>query len=305
MQRSTLLKIAGILIIIESCLALIAALFMALFIWFDYFVPSHLGSVSVITEAFYVEISIIIFELFAFVLGLLSALNTFKLRKFSISALGASFLLIAGLLFFATFLNNYLPHVGTIFTNPWSPIIFTSFWSPISQPWLGLPIVIFASISIIFLVSKKKEFSSKGINPLVALEAILILCLITSASFAIFSIVPYEQSAGQYAKASSYALSTLIVSIFTLIFSTLAGLLLFMKRRFYVSVALIVLSLITALSLPFIFMSIYPWIGSFFKGLVTESPVIVLSAIALVLALLGHKNVTEPQSNRPFNQNVS
>jgi hypothetical protein len=27
---------------------------------------------------------------------------------------------------------------------------------------------------------------------------------------------------------------------------------------------------------------VFPWIGSFFKGFVTESPVIVLSAVALV-----------------------
>ena len=301
MQRSTLLKIAGILIIVTSCLALVASLFMALFIWFDYFVPSHLGSVSGISEAFYVELSITIFELSAFVLGLLSAVNTFKLKRFSLSALGASILLIAGLLFFAKFFYNYLPHVGAIFHNFWSPIIFTSFWSPISQPWFGLTIIIFASIGIILLASRRKEFTIKENNPLVTLEAFLVLASITSALFAIFSIVPYEQAAEsariQHSafpnRAAYYPLATMIVSISTLIFSTLAGLLLFMKRRFYASVALIVLSLITALSLPFIFMYIYPWIGSFVKGLVTESPIIVLSAIALVLALLGQRNATK------------
>ena len=100
MQKSTLLKVAGILIIISSCLALVATLFMALFTWFEYFVPAHLGSVRVITEPFYVVISIIIFELYTFFLGLLSAVNISNRRKFSLSLLGATFLLIAGLLFF-------------------------------------------------------------------------------------------------------------------------------------------------------------------------------------------------------------
>jgi hypothetical protein len=292
MQRSTLLTVAGILIVISSCLALVASLFMGLFIWADYFHPSHLGSVRAIREAFYVEVSITIFELSAFVLGLLSAVNIFKSKKFSLSALGASFLIISGLLFFAKFLYNYLPHVEAI---------FQSFWSPIPQPYFGLPIIILASISIILLVSRRKEFDDKEINPLAALEAILILCSITSASFAIFSIVPYEQVAesariqhSAFPNHDAYSLlATMIVSICSFIFSTLAGLLLFKKSRFYASVGLIVLSLITALSLPFIFMSIYPWIGSFFKGLVTESPLIALLAIALILALLGQRNVTK------------
>ena len=298
MQRSTLLKIAGILIIVASCLALVAGLFMALFIWFDYFVPSHLGSVSGISEAFYVEVSITVFELFAFVLGLLSAANTFKLKRFSLSALGATILLIAGFLFFAKFLYDYIPHVGAIFQNFWSPAIFTSFFSPISQPWFGLPIIIFTSVSIILLVSKKKEFDTKEINPLVALEAILVLVSIISALSAIFSIVPYEQAAESAriqhrafpSRTGYYSLATMIVSTCTFFFAAIAGVLLVKKNNFNASIILTILSLLTALSLPFIFMSIYPWIGEFYKGLVIESPIIILSSIALILAFLGLRN---------------
>lgn len=218
MQRSTLLTVAGILIIIGSCLALVASLFSGLFIWAEYFNPSHLGSVRGISEAFYVEVSITIFELSALVLGLLSAVNIFKLKRFSLSALGASFLLIAGLLFFAKFLYNYLPHVEAI---------FTSFWSPIPQPWFGLPIIILASISIILLVSRRKEFDSKEINPLVTLEAILVLVSIISALSAIFSIVDYEQvlessriqQRGFPSHTAYSLLATMIVSICTLIFN--------------------------------------------------------------------------------------
>jgi hypothetical protein len=38
--------------------------------------------------------------------------------------------------------------------------------------------------------------------------------------------------------------------------------------------------------LPFIFNSIYPWIGSIVKGLVTASPIIILSTTALILEVL-------------------
>lgn len=298
MQRSTLLTVAGILIIICSCLALIAALFMAFFVWFDYFVPSHLGSVSGISEAFYVEISIIFFEFYAFVLGVLSAINIFKLKSFNLSVVGSSTLLIAGLLFFGKLAYSYIPHVAAIFQNPWSPIIFTGFWSPISQPWFGFSIIILASVSMILLASKKKEFVINKNNLLTALEAFLISVILISALFAILSIIPYEeaaesaliQSAGFPSLAAYSPIATMIVNICAFVFSTLAGLLLFTRKRFSASIVLIVLTLITAISLSFIFTLIYPWIGSFVKGLVTESPIIILSAIALALALIGRRS---------------
>ncbi len=273
MQRSTLLIISGILIAVGSCLVLVATLFVAFFTWAEYFVPSHYGSVRGITEPFYVEIAIIIFELSAFALGLFSALNTLKGRKFSLSILGATFLLIAGLLFFTDLVLNVLPHVETFgYYTGWS----------ILQQYLGLPIIVLASITIILLVSRKEEFNSKENNPLVTLKVILILCSIISASFAFFSIVPLEQGAGLFG--GNYPLSTLIVSICTLVFASSAGVLLIKKKYFLVSILLMVLSLLSALSLSFIFMYIFPWIGSFVKGLVTESPIIILSAVALVLA---------------------
>jgi hypothetical protein len=280
MQRSTSLIVTGIIIIVASCLALVAALSMALFLWFEYFIPSHLGSVRGVMEAFYVELSITIFELSAFILGIYSAVNTFKSKKFSLSVMGTSFLLIAGFLLYAKYLYNYLPHVEAVFTSFWSPII--------PQPWFGLPIIILASISLILLVSKKKEFDNVEIIRLETLKAILFLCSITSASFAIFSIIPYEQANGQFAY--TYPVETMIVNLLISIFTSIA-LALLTKKKFFglVSIAFTVLSLVLALSLPFIFMTIYPWIGEFYKGFMTESPVIVLSAVALALALLGKR----------------
>jgi len=281
MQRSTLLTVAGILVIVCSCLALVAALSMALFLWFEYFIPSHLGSVRGIMEAFYVEVSITIFELSAFILGLFSARHIFQSKRYGLSALGTSFLLIAGLLFFAEDLYNYLPHVESIFTSFWSPII--------PEPWFGVPIIIVASISLILLVSKKKEFNSKEINSLETLEMVLILCSITSASFALLSLVPYGQAQGHFAY--TYPVDTMIVNFFIVIFTAVAATLVIKKKCLILSIPLTILSLVSALSLPFLFLSNYPWIGEFYKGLMTESPVIILSAVALTLALLGKRNL--------------
>jgi hypothetical protein len=273
MQKSPLLIIAGILIAVGSCIALVGGLVIALFTWIGYFVSGHMGSVSGIDEPFYVQVAIIIFEISALVLGRFSASNTWNRKKFSLSTFGATFLLVAGLLFFANLILNVIPHVIPMYI-----------FAPFLQLYCGLPIIILASISIILIVSRKKEFNNKDTNPLVALEAILILCLIISASFAFFSFVSLERMDVQFA--SNYPLSTLIVSVCSFFFTALAGVLLLTRKNIYVIIALTALSLVSALSLSFIFMLIYPWIGTFFKGLVTGSPIIMLSAVALFLEFL-------------------
>jgi hypothetical protein len=290
MQRSTQLKEAAILIIIASCLALVASLFMAFFTWAEYFVPSHLGSVRVITEPFYVVISIIIFELFASVLGLTSALNTFKARKFSLSLLGATFLLIAGLLFFTNIPFELLPHVESFFGAYSS----NGGLLPFYQLFCGLPILILATVSISILVLRRREFNSQEIGSLLALKVILFLCLIISGFFALSSIVPYLQAISQFnERASSYPFYNIIVNI-TIFAFTFMGLTFLIKGKYLlVTITLILLSLLSALSLPFIFTTIFPWIGSFVKGFVRESPIIILSAVALVLAILGQRNVNQ------------
>ena len=283
MQKNPRLKIAGIFVVLGSCLAAVAALFMALSTWGEYFVPSHLGSVRVITEPFYVVISITIFELFAFALGLISALNTFKGKKFSLSFLGATFLLIAGLLFFTNILFDLLPHVESLFGSYSS----NGGLLPFYQTFFGLPILILASASMTMLVSRKQEFNSQEINPLLTLKAILILCIIISALSALFSLVPYLQASSQFnERAASYPLYTIIVNTLIFAFTSIALTFLTRRKHFFVPIALTVLSLLAALSLPFIFNSIFPWIGSFFKGFVTGSSMIILSAVVLVLEFL-------------------
>ena len=272
MPKSARLKIAGILIAVASCFALVASLFLALFARAEYFLPGHLGSVRVITEPFYVELAIIIFELSSFVLGLLSASNTLKGKKFGLSTLGATFLLIGGLLFFTDLVLNTLPPVETLFIGPFL------------QTYFGLPIFVLASTSMIFLFSRKKEFNNEKVNSSITLKAILILCSIISAFSALFSIVPYLQATSQFNElAASYPFYTMIINTVIFISMSIALAMQIKKKYFPLQISLTALSLMVALSIPFIFIHIFPWGGSFVKGLVTVSSAIILSAIALVL----------------------
>ena len=281
MQNSSRLGLAGVLTAAGSCIALVATILTAFFTWMEYFVPYHYG-VRIITESFYVATAIIIFELSAFVLGLLSASNTFNRRKFSSSILGATFLIIAGLLLFTNSLFNALPYVETLGANAgW---IF-------SELYCGIPIIILASTSLTLIASRKTEFNNKETNPQTTLKTILILTATISAAFALFSIIPLKQSLGEFA--SNYPLATIIVSSCTFILATSAGALLLKKKSLHALIALTILSLTLALSLPFIFMSIFPWIGSFVKGIVTASPIIVLSVTALILEI---HTVIKPRS---------
>jgi hypothetical protein len=274
MQNSSRLRIAGVLTAAGSCIALAATLLAALFTWMEYFVPYHYG-VRVISEPFYVATAIIIFELSAFVLGLLSASNTLNRRKFSLSILGATFLLIAGMLLFTNPLLNALPYVETLgMSGGWA----------IAELYCGLPIIILASTSIILIASRKTEFDNQETNPQAPLKTILILTATISAASALFSIIPIQQLPGEFA--SNYPLATMIVSSCTFLFTTIAVALLLKKKTTDATIALTILSLVTALALPFIFNSIYPWIGSYVKGLVTASPIITLSTTALILEIL-------------------
>ena len=115
----------------------------------------------------------------------------------------------------------------------------------------------------------------------------MILCAIISALFAVFSYIPHQQAAGQFS--GNYSLATMIVSIFTFVFALPTGMLLLLKKNTQISIAFTVFSLLSGLSLSFIFMAIYPWIGVFIRGLVTEALIIILSTITLVLALIGRK----------------
>ena len=135
MQRSPLPVIPAITMAIGTCLTLVASLFIILFTQIDYFVPYHYGT-RLIDAPFFVRLGIIGFELFAFLFSLLSAIQTLRKKEFNIF-LGAVFLLIGGLLFFANYLTNiFLPNL----------MDFSSFaWWWLLQGFFGFPIVFVAS----------------------------------------------------------------------------------------------------------------------------------------------------------------
>ena len=285
MQRSTQLKIATIGLVVGSCLVLVASCFMAFFTWAEYFVPSHLGSVRGITEPFYVVVSIVIFEMSASVLGFLSASNIRSRGKLNVSILGATFLLIAGLLFFNDLLINALPHIE-------SPSIM-GLWSCL-QTFFGIPVIVISSTSLVLLVLRRKEFTIKEINPLFTLKVVLILCSIISLCFAFFSIVPYFQAIRfNNELASSYPRYNIIVNSSIFVFASIALTLVIKKKYHFVTIALTAISLLLALTMPFIFNTIFPWIGSVVKGFVTESPVIILSITALAFAVFGQIEINK------------
>ena len=278
MQRSTQLKIATIGLVVGSCLVLVASCFMAFFTWAEYFVPSHLGSVRGITEPFYVVVSIVIFEMSASVLGFLSASNIRSRGKLNVSILGATFLLIAGLLFFNDLLINALPHIE-------SPSIM-GLWSFL-QTFFGIPVIVISSTSLVLLVLRRKEFTIKEINPLFTLKVVLILCSIISLCFA-FQAIRFNNEL-----ASSYPRYNIIVNSSIFVFASIALTLVIKKKYHFVTIALTAISLLLALTMPFIFNTIFPWIGSVVKGFVTESPVIILSITALAFAVFGQIEINK------------
>ena len=109
-------------------------------------------------------------------------------------------------------------------------------------------------------------------------------------SFAVFSYSSYMDAHGQFL--GSYPFYTFIVSICTLLFSLPAGILLLRRQNISLSITLVTFTLISALSLSFIFeIVVYPWTGVFVMGLNIELPIVLLSAVALALAFIGQRNM--------------
>jgi hypothetical protein len=271
MGRSVLLAIAGVLTAADACLALSACPFMAYFTYTQYFVFYHYGY-KVIDTPFYLRIAIIVLTVFAFAAGIISSKNTFRRKNYWLSIFGATFLLIAGLLFFIDIPLNNLPIETYYFYQEHS--------------W-GLPFTILALASIVLLVAKRHEFESKKSNPVAISAAFMFLCSIMAISFAVFSYIPYHQMAGAFG--GKYSFAAMIVSIFTFAFSLSAGVLLLKKKYFRAIIALTVLSLLSALSLSVVYLSIFLWTGSLLKALITESPIIALSTAALALVFKAKK----------------
>jgi hypothetical protein len=284
MQKSTLLTISGIAIAIGSCFALVASLFMVHFTQIDYFVPYHFG-IRLIDADFFIRVDIIVFELFAFVFGLISAIQTLRGKYFAMSVLGASFLLVAGILFFANFfVRIFYPYMMEFSFYAW-------WW--LLQGFFGFPTIFLSSMALIFIVLEKRGIqSTKKSNLLLISGTLMILCSIEAVFFGFMSFSPYPYETALNDGGFLTPIYSWTLSICASVFAFAAGVLLFFKKNTHLSIALMVLVLLSGLSLSVIFtFTIYALVWGYFGGLLFESPIIALSAVALVLAFLGQRNV--------------
>lgn len=145
MQRST---ISGITIAISSCLIIIAISFMVYFGLGNYFFIYQHG-IRVIDRDFYVLVGMIAFELTAFVFGLVSAIQALRKKTYKLSIVGASFILIAGILFFIPFFVRLL--------NPFLMQFCVYVWWSTIEMFCGIPMIILSSIGLFLIVLRKKE----------------------------------------------------------------------------------------------------------------------------------------------------
>ncbi len=93
-NRSTQLRVAGILITIGSCLALAVSLFIFYVLQLDFTFGWSFNA------DFLARIVIIVFGFSAFVCGLVSAKQVLSGKRFVVSVLGATLVLLVGSMFF-------------------------------------------------------------------------------------------------------------------------------------------------------------------------------------------------------------
>jgi hypothetical protein len=242
----------------------------------------HYG-IRVIDSPFFVRLSIIGFDLLASIFGLISAIQTVRGKGFKVSILGATFLVVAGLLFFASYLVNvFLPYLMDFSIVAW-------WW--LLQGFFGFPIVFLASLALIFIVLENRGIqSTKKNNLLIISGALMVLCSIEAVFFGFMSYspswtYPYETALNDHGYLTpiySWILSTCIF-----VFAIAAGIMLLLRRYTRSAIALTVLVLFSGLSLSMIFTStiyyalVWAWLG----GPLFEIPTIVLSSLALALAI--------------------
>jgi len=134
---------------------------------------------------------------------------------------------------------------------------------------------------------------------LVLSGALMIVCSIVTIFFGVLFYGYYQSQLHYYYGGQGYLeyFYSWMVSICAFAFALPAGILLLMKKFTRVSIALTFIVLLFGLSLPIIlaFMGIVgilytDWITGVISGLLGSWYIIVLSALALVLAFLGHRN---------------
>lgn len=285
MQRSNPSKVAGILILVGSCLALISSMFLYATLQIEYFVPYH--GLRGIDLEFYVWTGIIIFEISAFALGLVSSLYTLKRKTFVIPLLGAGCLFVAGtLFFFKQFVRIFFPHIpGFNFYVLWN----------IYEGFFAFPLIFLSTLSLIFLFFSKKGIQVIKRSTLLQIAgALMIFCSVEAVFFGLISYSPYYRTAlddiGFLTPIYSWTLS--ICSAF---FAMAAGITLLFKKHTPLSIGFISITLISGLLLAILFpFTIYILVLAPLWGLLFELPTIIFSAVALALALLGQRKYNQP-----------
>ncbi len=274
MQRSPQLAAAGILIAIGSCLALIVSLFVFFSLQLDFpfgwrFSADYLA-----------RISIGIFGFFAFVWGLITFKQMFNRKKFVFSVLGATLVLLVGSIFFIRMIVSTTTRLD--YPQTW--------WTTLIE-YVIFPLVVCASISLVLLISRRREFECTKSTLLTASGALMILCSITAALLGVISYASYQEAFTHPYSIFQLPAYTMIISVLALVCGLPSGIL-FLKKKFTMAIILTVLVIVLGLSLPFYIKYIgYSswWQGAFVLGFAFQSSTIILSAIALTLAVAGQR----------------
>ena len=275
MQRSTQLKTSAILIAIGSCLALIVSLFTFYSLQLDFPLGWRFSA------DFIARIVIIAFGFSAFVLGLISARKVLNAKRFTVSIIGATLVLLAGSIFFI----RMIAPISTMMTYPYS------WWTTIIE-YVVFPLILCAALGLILLVSKRREFDFTESTLLSASGALMILCSITAALLGVISYASYQEAFTHPYGIFQLPAFTMMISVLALVCGLPTGILLLKKKLTTMAIILTVLVIVLGLSLPFYIKYIgysNGWQGAFVLGFAFESSTIVLSAVALALALLGAK----------------
>jgi hypothetical protein len=283
-KRSAKLTISSALIAIASTLALTASICVLYFLQADYLFLQFSD------PDFLARVITIVYGLVAFILGIFSVRQILGKRRFLVSALGGTLLIVSGTLFF---IRASIP-TSTRMDYPLS-------WWLLVEIFLVLPTVLCAIAGLTILIKRRHEFELKE-GTFTLPGTILILCSITAALLAVISYNSYHTTLSYPYGTYQVPLYSGVVNVCALALTFISGILFLKKKAIPIAAALIVLAIISTLSLPLVFNVIgftNTWLGALQFGLSYELPIILPSIVALVLVVFTRKHqnkaMTPPQ----------
>ncbi len=277
MQKNPQIALSAVFIAAASILTLIASLILLYFSQLDYARYSFGGECD---SDFLGRIIGIAFGFSASILGLISAKQILNQKKFLRCVLGAAFLMLAGSLFL---LHTY-PSM--------SSVAYSFAWRPILGNYFVLPIIICTLIGLLLLSLRMRKFDLRKDTLLTVSGAIMVLCITAAVLLGVIFYLSYD-IALRIPHGSTHApFYSTIITVCALALGLPAAILLLKKKFIPIALSFIVLVIVSALSLSFIFKFIgysYVWLNAFRDGLSHELPIILLSATALVFAIYAKK----------------